>query len=165
MMARFLLESKRKFCAIFRLSSPEELPGRLFIEDGVAVIHCAPGRDNCLQNGEKFLASGMRELGEIFGERSLTGSRRIADSGAAGRLFAEGLRQVRGFPPWIMEMLWAATSQWKRCLAACEKKSRRVMVRRDNRKGFYFACVQRNLNETVFFCRRDGCSILYNLPR
>lgn len=165
MMARFLLESKRKFCAIFRLSSPEELPGRLFIEDGVAVIHCAPGRDNCLQNGEKFgeWNEGVRR--NLWG----AGLDRFAEDRGFGRSWAV----VRGGAApgsWFPTLdhgnaLGAATSQWKRCLAACEKKSRRVMVRRDNRKGLYFACVQRNLNETVFFCRRDGCSILYNLPR
>ena len=40
-MARFLLESNRKFCAIFRRQvqkNCQETAGRLFIEDGVAVI-------------------------------------------------------------------------------------------------------------------------------
>ena len=40
-MARFFLESNRKFCAIFRRQvqkSCEETAGRLFIEGGVVVI-------------------------------------------------------------------------------------------------------------------------------
>ncbi len=45
------------------------------------------------------------------------------------------------------------------------KKARRVMVRRDNRKCSYFACVRRNLSETVFFRRSEWWSILYDLPR
>ena len=48
MMARFLLESNRKFCAIFRRQvqkSCQETAGKLFIEDGVVVItNEKPGR-------------------------------------------------------------------------------------------------------------------------
>ena len=41
-MARFLLESNREFCAIFRRQvqkSCQETAGRLLIEDGVVVIY------------------------------------------------------------------------------------------------------------------------------
>jgi hypothetical protein len=71
-MARFLLESNKKFCAIFRRQvqkNTQETAGRLFIEGGVVVItneksasvrRSADRWVEAISNGETNAQRGMR---------------------------------------------------------------------------------------------------------